>query len=388
MTPTVMAPRPLRILMVADYPDDPRLGSTKVVHKLRDEFRAAGHTCDVLLSDAIGTPAGNSHVRQLTAPALAARAVRRAFHAHPYDVVDAASAEGLWIGAARRAGALRRTAVICRSNGLEHLNYQRMLDDSRAGLMRKPWTRRIWFPVSRLSQVAAAARVADRLIVLNEADAAFARSRGWQPGERIDVVAHGLADAFLERRNGQPVERRGVLFCGSWDHMKGIGYLTRAFDLLAARGASVPLTVLGPGFPAAHVLSTFTDRSRSMVTVVDRTTEDRVLEAYRRHAIFVLPSTYEGFGMVVIEAMSQGLAVVSTPVGCARTMVRDGHTGVLVPARDADALASALLRLANDPAERERLGAAASGSVAHLSWRRTAEQTIDVYRRALDGAAP
>jgi glycosyltransferase involved in cell wall biosynthesis len=145
--------------------------------------------------------------------------------------------------------------------------------------------------------------------------------------------------------------------------------------------------VLGPGVPAARVLASFSERARPLVTVVDRTTEERVRGEYARHAIFVLSSTYEGFGLVLIEAMSQGLAVVSTPVGCARTMVRDGDTGVLVPARDAEALAAAVLRLAHDPAARARLGAAASQAVAHLSWRRTAEQTIDVYRRALDGAA-
>jgi glycosyltransferase involved in cell wall biosynthesis len=379
---------PLNILMIADYPDDPRLGSAKVVHKLRDEFVAAGHVCDVILSDGIGRMPASRHLRQLAGPALAGAAVRRAFRSRHYDVVDAASAEGLWVAAARRAGFLRRTAVVCRSNGLEHLNYRRMLDDSRAGLMRKPWTRRIWFPLSRLTQVAAAARAADRLIVLNDGDAEFARSRGWQPAHRIDVVPHGLGAAFLQGAGALPSERRGVLFCGSWDHVKGVSYLVAAFDLLAERGTALPLTVLGPGLPAAQVLASFSERARPFVTVIDRTTEERVRAEYARHEIFVLPSTYEGFGLVVIEAMSQGLAVIATPVGCARTAVRHGETGLLVPARDAAALAAAIRRLADDPSERTRIGAAAAHAVSHLSWRRTAADTLDVYRRALENARP
>ena len=57
----------------------------------------------------------------------------------------------------------RRAAFVCRSNGLEHLNYARMVDDHREGLRGKPWSRRVWYPLSRLTQVTAAARLADSL---------------------------------------------------------------------------------------------------------------------------------------------------------------------------------------------------------------------------------
>ena len=82
--------------------------------------------------------------------------------------------KALWIAAVRRAGGFGQTAVVARSNGLEHLDYQRMLDDHDHGLLHKPWSRRLLYPVVRLSQVAAAARVADRLILLNETDRDFA----------------------------------------------------------------------------------------------------------------------------------------------------------------------------------------------------------------------
>ena len=375
--------RPLRILLVGDYDDDPRLGSAKVSYKLREELRAAGHQCDALFSNDLGRRPSDRQVRQLVAPVLAAGAIARALSRQPYDIVDAASAEGLWFGVRKRLGAWRETALVCRSNGIEHLNYRRMIDDSDAGVLAKAWTRRLWYPASRLSQVAAAARVADRLLVLNEVDRRFAIDRHWQPPERIDVVLHGVSDRFLTDHDVAPKRGAGVLFCGAWDYVKGTTYLVAAFRQLVEHGHPVPLTILGSGLPAHVVLAAFPEHVRPLVTVADRVPEDRVVAEYRRHDLLVFPSTYEGFGLVVLEAMSQGLPVVATPVGCVPVLVQDGVTGTLVPPRDSTALAGAIARLMSFPDERARLGARAIAAVRGLTWRKTAARTIEVYEKAL-----
>ncbi len=374
---------PLRVLLVADFEDDPRLGSAKVSHKLRDELRAAGHHCDALFSDGIGRSPSNRQLRQLVAPALAVRAIRRASIPAAYDIIDAASAEGLWFGVRRRLGSATRTALICRSNGLEHLNYQRMIDDSDAALLSKPLARRIWYPASRLSQVAAAARVADRLLVLNDADRRFAVDRKWQPDSRVDVIPHGVSDRFLSGTAAVASRGAGMLFCGAWDLVKGTTYLVDALNQLAKDDHPIRLTVLGPGLSADRVLEAFSPAAKPFVTVIDRVPEEQVIAEYRRHDALVFPSTYEGFGLVALEAMSQELPVIATPVGCIPDLVRDRKNGVIVPCRDSAALAAAIAWLASAPAERTRLGAAAAATVAEMSWRRTAERTVDVYRRAL-----
>ena len=378
-----MTPRPLRILMVGDYEDDPRLGSAKVPHKLREEFRAAGHECDALFTGDLGSRPRGRHLRQLAGPILAARAIGRALALRSYDVVDVASAEGVWFGAARRLGQRPGTVFICRSNGLEHRNYSRMLDDSRAGLTSKPWPRRIWYPVSRLSQVAGAARAADRLIVLTESDRQFAIDRRWQPRDRVHVVPHGVSGRFLAVASPSATRGGGALFCGSWDHMKGIHYLVEAFNSLAASGRPIPLTVLGPGHLPQHVLAAFSEAARPHIRVLSRVAEKQVIDEYSRHDVLVFPSTYEGFGLVVLEAMSQGLPVIAGPVGCAADLICDGKTGVIIPPRNSAALAEAVTRLMDAPAERARLGRNGAARVSAMSWRRTAEQTVDVYSAAL-----
>jgi glycosyltransferase involved in cell wall biosynthesis len=374
----------VRILLVGDYPPDPRLGSTKVLVKLQQEFAALGHSCDLLLSDALGARPRDARLRQALGPVIALRAVRKVIRERgSYDVIDVASAEGRWI-AAWRGGLLRGTAVISRSNGLEHLNYQRLLDDHDDGLVSKPWTRRLFHPLVRLTQVSAAARSADRLLLLNQAERRFAVARGWKPEDAVDVVEHGVSSRFLADAPAVDARRgRGLIFCGSWIPMKGAVYLARAFSAMVASGCTTPLTVLGGAVPAAEIVSAFDSAARPLVTVLERAPEDDVMQAYRTHDVLAWPSTYEGFGMVLVEAMSQRLPVVATPVGCAPGLVVDGNSGMLVPPRDPAALAAALSRMLADPALRRHCAANAFERVRRMTWTTTAERTLAVYTRAL-----
>ena len=385
----------MRILLVGDYPRDARLGSTKVLVKLQEEFRAAGHSCDLLLGDDLGDWPRHRAARWALSPVLAYAAVRRAVAERGrYDVIDVASAEGLWLGVSRRLGGFAGTAVISRSNGVEHVNYERMLADADAGLVDKPWTRRVYYPAVRLSQVAAAARAADRLIVLNDGDRAFALARGWKPDADVDVVPHGVSSRFLDAAPADAPRGRGVLFCGSWDLVKGVPYLVEAFSRLVQRGVRAQpygtpaaLTIVGGGLPESRIRGAFPAAAQPYIRIVDRAQEEEVVAAYRSHDVLAFPSTYEGFGMVLMEAMSQRLPVVATPVGCATRIVEHGRSGLLVPPRDPDALADSLERLLTDPARRAALADEAYRRVRDMSWTATAQATLEVYRRTLAGDA-
>ena len=88
--------------------------------------------------------------------------------------------------------------------------------------------------------------------------------------------------------------------------------------------------------------------------------------------------------MVVVEAMSQRLPVVATPVGCAATLIDSGASGLLVPARDPRALADGLERMLGDAALRARCAESAFARVSGMTWSNTARQTLDVYTRAVE----
>jgi glycosyltransferase involved in cell wall biosynthesis len=169
--------------------------------------------------------------------------------------------------------------------------------------------------------------------------------------------------------------------------MKGVSHLADAFSRLVARGFRANLTILGGAVPDEMMLSAFAPAARAHVTLVPRVAEAEVIAMYRTHDVFVFPSTYEGYGMVLLEAMTQRLPVIATPVGAAVALIVSGQTGLLVPPRDPGALADAIERLMGDPGLRLRLADAAFDRVRGMTWTATATQTLEVYSRALDKTA-
>lgn len=368
----------LKILLVGDYPADPTQGSAKVYDKLAHSLSARGHQVRVLRRPDLGLWPRGRYGRELCGPWLVWRALHQQFQQQDWDVVDVASAEGWIWGKWKSAGIL-----VSRSHGWEHLNYARVLSDARAGLRRKAWWQRWWYPLIRMKPVEWAARGADGLIVLNPGDADFAITRGWQAPDRVRIIPHGVDRNFLEILPDWSSRDGDIMFCGSWDSVKGVESVVGAFVKLADEDPSRHLTVVGAD-DCDTVLGRFPARIRSQVTVRLRCSEEEVRAEYRRHRIFVFASTYEGFGLTLVEAMSQGMAVVATPVGAASTLVQDGLTGLSIPLRNATALAEAWRRLGAEPGLAERLGLAARDRVVGLTWDRTAQQTESFYQELLD----
>lgn len=109
-----------------------------------------------------------------------------------------------------------------------------------------------------------------------------------------------------------------------------------------------------------------------------------VNDLLRAADFFVVSSYLEGMGTATLDAMASGLPVVATRVGGIPEIVEDGVSGILVPARDPRALAGAMLRLANDPGLRARLGEAGRVRVRDFSADRTEERTRTMYQEVLE----
>ena len=169
---------------------------------------------------------------------------------------------------------------------------------------------------------------------------------------------------------------------------KGIAYLIEAFAALRRRfGERLTLRLAGEG-PERQKLEALARRLGVGDAVDFRGwLEHEELPAFLRELdVFVLPSTAEGFGVAAVEASATGLPVVATSVHGIPDVVRDSVTGLLVPAKDATALATAIGRLVEDEGLRRRLGAAGREYVAQrYDWRRNAAQMELIYRRLLEG---
>lgn len=169
------------------------------------------------------------------------------------------------------------------------------------------------------------------------------------------------------------------LFAGRGDREKGLGTLIWAWRKSGLHASSAALVLVGvgsspPWAPAGGAVGGDAMGVRCLSPV----SAERLREMYADADVLVLPSirtrTFrEPWGLVVNEAMNRGLAVIaSDEVGAvAGGLVRDGHNGLVVPAGDGDALARALVELANDGELRARLGSAGARDVhayTHAAW--------------------
>jgi glycosyltransferase involved in cell wall biosynthesis len=133
--------------------------------------------------------------------------------------------------------------------------------------------------------------------------------------------------------------------------------LLRAFSMAAQRRPDAILILAGDGPLRAQLEQEARDLGIAQRVRLPGIRQD-VTRLMAAADVFALSSSTEGLPMAVLEAMSAGVPVVSTSVGGLKTLLTDGVTGLLVPPEDSRALAAALVRLLENPVERQRIGAA------------------------------
>lgn len=196
---------------------------------------------------------------------------------------------------------------------------------------------------------------------------------------KIRVLYNAVPDigADLGPRNPpQPGAALSLLVLANLSERKGIGTLLRACQRLKQQGLRFHVTIGGGGD---------IDGYRRMAADLDVTEECRFLGWVSRddahahiksHDILLLPSTHEGLPMVILEALSAQLPVITTPVGSIPEVLTDGETARMVPVNDPAALADAIAGLAGDPALYRKL--AEQGRRLFLK-----QFVIDAYAKSL-----
>lgn len=182
---------------------------------------------------------------------------------------------------------------------------------------------------------------AANLVLVNSEWSQQAIIRQGVPKEKIIVVP--LAIDLAHDKLPLPIDPQGnlkVLWLGNVVLGKGIQYLVEATRVL--NNPKIEILLAGPMGISPEIVQSFPANIR----ILGRVTRDKLSEIYQQAHVFVLPTISDGFAVTQLEAMAHGLPVVTTP-NCGQ-VVTDGMNGLIVPARDSQALADALARLDAD----------------------------------------
>ena len=203
-------------------------------------------------------------------------------------------------------------------------------------------------------------------------------------GGRYRVIPNGVDRDAADPSPKGPSRELRLLFLGRADDRKGLPVLLRAHDALRGAGLAVRLTVAGVA--AEEVAPLLLDADG--VALRGRVSEGEKWRLLHEADVLCAPSLGgESFGMVLTEAFASGTPVVCSDVGGYREVVRAGVDGLLVAPGDVAELAAALRALAEDPARRERMGAAARVRAERFAWPQVAAEVLEAYDDAIAIAA-
>jgi len=185
------------------------------------------------------------------------------------------------------------------------------------------------------------------------------------PGTKLFVVNNPIEPQFERRALQMSVERPGntILALGVMGRAKGVMELLGAADLMARAGADFSLEIVGaerePGV-LREAREYIANRSlHDFTRLTPGVSDEEKTKLFEKASILVLPSHFENFPLVLVEAAAAGVAIVTTPVGAVPEFFVDETSALFVEPKKSDQLSGALLRLLRSPNDRLRLATAA-----------------------------
>ncbi len=303
-----------------------------------------------------------------------------------FDIVH--DNQGLGFGLSRLRKALLPMGVPVVATIHHPITVDRRLDMEAA---RNPWqrfTKRRWYsfvPMQRL-----VARQLDGILTVSDLSVIdIPRELGIE-SDRVAMVPLGVDPDVFSPAPGRAVPGRIIVVTSADVPLKGLLVLLDALAKLRIERPEAHLVCVGrakPNGPADRRLDEL--GLRDAVTFRSGISQEDLVSLMQSAEVAAVPSFYEGFCLPAVEEMACGLPLVATRVGALPEIVGSDNTaGLLVPPGDAEALASALGRLLDDPELRSRLGAAGRRRVEErFTWRAAAAGTADWYRERIAALA-
>jgi D-inositol-3-phosphate glycosyltransferase len=260
-------------------------------------------------------------------------------------------------------------------------------------------------PPIRLDSEAQLVKNADHLMVSNHREKVQMVWTYGVPAEKISVIPCGVDPSLFIPRNAEQSkahlglpDKRYILFVGRIDPVKGIDTLLRAIKRVKeARNAlqDVHLLIIGGDLDRTEAgqnseinkLKRLTGslEIKDMVTFLGAQRQDQLPYFYAAADMCILPSRYESFGMVALEAMACGTPVIASKVGGLASLIQNEMSGLLIPEGDEVSLAEKILLLLTNTSFKDTLGGEARNRALEFSWPVVTQQVLSLYQNIQHG---
>lgn len=228
------------------------------------------------------------------------------------------------------------------------------------------------------------ARSSDRIIAVSEATRTDLLRFYDPPETKIIVVAHGVEEVFFEvgRQRSLEFQSRFVLCVSTLHPHKNIDRLVRAFRRVHAERGEFSLVIAGMhGFQTNQIEQTIIECGMgAQVHITGWIPREELLMLYRRAWAFVYPSTFEGFGMPILEALAGGIPCAISAIEPLKSIA--GSIALQFDPLSENEIADSILRIISDEELRQQLSAAGPQRAAKFSWGTAAQQTLHVLEAA------
>jgi glycosyltransferase involved in cell wall biosynthesis len=216
--------------------------------------------------------------------------------------------------------------------------------------------------------------LADRIVVGSQFTRTTLIGQGVQ-AEKIRILPYGVGKEFVEageRRDGaRNCGKIRFLYLGQLTQRKGLSFLLEAWKGLPSGRAE--LVLMGGGARRG-----WKKQAGAGVTFVGQASRGRVLEEMGRSDVLILPSLFEGFGLVILEAMAAGLPVITTQNTGGPDVIEEGKEGFVVPAGNAEALREKMEWFIKNPEKAKEMGKAAHRKAKEYTWERYGKSYAEI----------
>ena len=385
-----MTSGPLRILMSSCVPSRREGGVAAMIHNLGRELERRGHTVRCLFrEDLIDSQEVSARFAELIFSMRLGKYIAQ--HRGEFDIVNLHAPVGFPYGLRRRFSRSRSLPpYVMTLHGLEERRIHVMSREVRKGrAWHFSWRNRLWQRFYNLPRFRWSIRTSDGAHAMSRDVWNILQLKYNLDTDRTAYIPNGVEPRFFVPRSYDNTGPLKLLYAGTWLDQRGIFYLRDALLRLATQLPGLTMTFAGCGCPPEVIREFFGPQLASTVVVLPVVPSGKMQELYATHDIFLFPSLMEGLPSVLLEAMASGMPVITTETCGMPDVVQSGFNGLLVAPADADAIEAAVLRLAVDPALRQRLGQAAQHSMKRYTWERSAEMLEGLFRHiiAREGSA-